>query len=1334
MKKISNRFVLLLLLLPACISAYGYSNPIDGGTTETVTTHYQVEIPWYIVGGNDADNSLIITDGGQVDNLIGYIGNTVSSSNNSVLVSGGGAVWNSSTELSVGFGGSDNTLTIANGGEVNTAIGYIGDNSDNNAATIEDAGSLLDATTLYVGYRGDGNSLTVNDGGRVESTTTSIGSWISSDNNAVTVQGSNSLLHSSSLINVGDYGSSNQLTIANGGRVESAVVNLGVQIISSNNLVSVIGNGSILDASEIYIGGSAAGAGETSNRMEVENGGTVSTRDLTIYSGNNFDLNNGGHLAVSTNVNVSMDGFNFSSGGTLEVGGELTGMGSSIEEQRSIVMNGSNAVWNKAGSSLYVGQNTSGNTLTIADGGRVESSGGHIGYDVGASNNSVVVSGAGSVWDNRIYQVQGFSLESGSNDYFRGAAGYTTGNLVGGIYDDPITGQVGDLYFDPVTGQGTFGGGGLYVGYAGSGNSLLISDGGRVENTDGHIGYGESANGNSVTVSGYGSVLDNSGNLSVGYNGSGNTLRIEDGGHVHSRWGSSIGYGKGANGNSGIVSGENSMLSSGWYGHIIALPPIIVDPPLIGYPVDTNYYPIIPSSVYEGGSVFSSGDLTIGSDDLDSVLVVNNGGSINFTESSVLLGGTLTNDLVSTLNGGSVFINTDLQIGSDVSGNNVLTIGDDSLWQGSTNIYIVDGSFDLNTIIHNPDDLLVMPTNNLANFSDSSWVIIATNEPVLAMRYELSFGDLAVGRGGSSNSLLIADGALVANSHGIIGEQSNAWNNTVSVVGENSEWQNSGDFYIGGRMSQFYYMTSNGWQNDWVDGGRGNSLYVGDGGLVNVGRNMHNRNYSTVSVDPGGHISISSNYYQDATSVLRFGVETNSVGEPLNALVSVGGTAEFEEGATLQYHSNVGVLDFDTFYTNLIVEADQLIIAGVTNANALDLTAINLDGSLVDLLLWEQSQNIYGLVGRRYLADSAGFAPGSMMARLAREIDDMSLIGSQTAIAQINLLNEMSSEEQSSQLTQRYAQGVPTHRHQQGMLGGQKQVMAQSRAFQSAHRSRAATPDGAAGPHKADQGLRGWMRGYGSWADHDGTDSFSGFDQNVYGTVVGLDKAYDNMLLGAAGGYSRSDLTQDNNDSSDADTGFGVLYGSWGTTDWFGDLNLSYGRSRIETRSGTMLGGEGDFDADNYAVYVGGGKEIRETDGDLLFTPEAALIIGYYDQEDYNDGAMDIDAYDRWSYQSRLGAALALQKHAGSVVLKPEVRIHWLHEFNADPDQIGYSLMGGTGRYTFGVQAPDEDILEVGAGFSATFNDRLELVLDVDAQHSELYKAINVSGRIMYEF
>jgi outer membrane autotransporter protein len=1731
---------LLVLLLGIGSTSFGYSNPIDGGTAEVVTNTYQVPLPWYVVGGNDAGNSLVITDGGQVNNLIGYIGRTVSSSNNSALVTGSGATWNSSMELSVGRDGLGNTLTVANSGEVDTAIGYIGYNSANNILKVEDAGSLVDATTLYVGHIGDDNDLIVDGGGRVESAMASIGYWISSDSNHATVQGTNSLWRNSGTLNVGDYGSGNQLAIEVGGRVESGVINLGVQSISSNNIISVSGNGALLDAPELNIGGTATTTGGTGNRVEVQNGGTVATTDLTIYAGNRLDLNNGGTFSINNDFNASMIGFNFNSGGTLEVGGELTGMDAEIEDQRTVIMNGSNAVWNlgvlnldvgyntsgnklvvtnggqviandvlagfgtsssgnriivtgegsklttpgggvgvavghygsdnhmvvedgasvetkgsyghgilgyyssslsntmlvddasvdlsknlyvglygagnqlsitnggivragggtavgrHAGSDgniavvsgeeslletgaslsvgavgsdnvfvvsdggeartdlayiganaassgnsatvtgfdskwivaneLYVGRNGSGNALSVENGGRVESESGYIGYGSSSTGNSALVSGRGSVWHNRESLYLG-GYTSG-NDWVDGGTGNSltvsnggwvlvgdvdTNNLRqihsrGGIAVGDASGMAEMVIANGsvvtsggsaiglgaeetgsvlVTGQGTEWNltgffhsfpprlGALYVGRYGSNNQLLISDGARVESGESWvnpsvIGYSTGSTNNRVVVSGAGSVWDmgqvyslppipsepiipspslaevikitqpysvlgefsvgfsgtansliiedggmvrsqrssvgrnatasdnsvvvsgedsvwlnqealylgghkwrdkwgynwaaggtgnsltvsnggwvlvgnvdtnnipewgsggflvvgdsggasemvvangsevdsnygfiglgsgesgsvvvsgkdtewnNSSQLRVGYAGSGNVLHIENGGHAHARGGASIGHEEGADNNSVVVSGEDSVLSSGWYWH-----PIVFEPPFVIYPSPTNFYPIYGG----GGSVWSGGSVVSGSYGSGNTLTVGNGGG--------------TGDSISVLTNGVAV--------SDGSG----------VFFGSTNVVIGGGDFfggagDV-AVISEP----IVITNDLP---------LIPVEPVMIM---VSWGELSVGRGGSGNALMVEDGAEVSNVTGILGERSTASNNFVSVTGTHSEWRNSEDLYIGGRMSQYYYLNSDSeWENEWLDGGRSNSLHVSDGGLVSVGRDMHNRNHSTVTLDLGGQIQVASNYYQDATSALRFEVELDEFAAPTNAFVSVGGTAEFEHGAQVQYHydADMGWLDFDTFHTNLLVEADQLIVGGVTNANALDLKVVKLDGSLVNLMLMENEQDIYGIIGRRYLAESAGFESGSMMARIAGEIDDLSLLGHAGAARQINQLNRMSSEEQAAQLRQRFEQGVPTYMHGQAIHGGRKQVLAQSRRFQAG----GTMPEGAAGPHEEGQGLRGWMRGYGSWADRDTDSTFSGYDQNVYGTVVGIDRSFGNLLLGVAGGYARSDIDQDNRDSSDAQTGYGMLYASVGTADWFGDLNLSYGRSDVETRSGTVFDASGDFNADSFGLYVGGGKEIRFSRNRFMVTPEAAFIVGWYDQESYSESssftAMEVDAYDRWSYQTRLGAALGMEYLSGSVLIKPEVRGYWLHEFEDDPERIGYSLVGGTGRYVFSVQSPDEDVFEVGAGLSATFRERLELVFDVDGQFADAYEAVTVGARAMYQF
>ena len=77
-------------VLMACASALGYSNPIEGGSTATVTNDWNVAFPWLIVGSNSSSNTLAVTDGGMVLNQIGYIGNANNALHNQVLP---GGIW-----------------------------------------------------------------------------------------------------------------------------------------------------------------------------------------------------------------------------------------------------------------------------------------------------------------------------------------------------------------------------------------------------------------------------------------------------------------------------------------------------------------------------------------------------------------------------------------------------------------------------------------------------------------------------------------------------------------------------------------------------------------------------------------------------------------------------------------------------------------------------------------------------------------------------------------------------------------------------------------------------------------------------------------------------------------------------------------------------------------------------------------------------------------------------------------------------------------------------------------------------------------------------------------
>jgi fibronectin-binding autotransporter adhesin len=124
-----------------------------------------------------------------------------------------------------------------------------------------------------------------------------------------------------------------------------------------------------------------------------------------------------------------------------------------------------------------VGQTNSADALLIQNGGVLSETGnGYLGYGPSASNNIALVTGTGSVWSNGLD---------------------------------------------------------LYVGYLGTGNQLIITNGGVVYDRNANVGYNEpAAGGNTVLVSGGGATWQNQGTLEVGNGNRGNLLGIGIGGTV----------------------------------------------------------------------------------------------------------------------------------------------------------------------------------------------------------------------------------------------------------------------------------------------------------------------------------------------------------------------------------------------------------------------------------------------------------------------------------------------------------------------------------------------------------------------------------------------------------------------------------------------------------------------------------------------------------------------------------------------------------------------------------------------------------------------------------
>ncbi len=324
------------------------------------------------------------------------------------------------------------------------------------------------------------------------------------DGGTATINGTSTNLAGN--LTVGTNGGNTTLLITNGGRVASSFSSaIGLNPGANNNQVTVTGPTSLWTNS----GDLLVGVFGSVNTLLITNGGTVANGTGVI-----------GHIPGANNNQVTVTG--------------------------------TNSVWTNSGD-LLVGYRGSANTLLITNGGTVANSFCDIGSQPGASNNQVTVTGPTSLWTNRSKLVVGVS---GSFNTLLIANGGKVANsnadigTTSGASNNQVT----------VTGPDSLwtNSGDLNVGYVGSFNTLVITNGGRVANSFGFIGSASGASNNQVTVTGPTSLWTNSGKLLVGVSGSSNTLLIANGGTVANSTGV-IGIDSDASNNQVTVTGPTSV-------------------------------------------------------------------------------------------------------------------------------------------------------------------------------------------------------------------------------------------------------------------------------------------------------------------------------------------------------------------------------------------------------------------------------------------------------------------------------------------------------------------------------------------------------------------------------------------------------------------------------------------------------------------------------------------------------------------------------------------------------------------------------------------------------
>ena len=720
------------------------------------------------------------------------------------------------TNLYVGSNTPANTLDLTNGTNAyaNTYVGYTVEAS-NNALGVANAGTLLTNTNnLYVGYAGSGNSMTVADGGVVANRQGYIGFTNTASNNSVLVTGGGSTWTNTYALYVGYSGSSNNLVISTGGTVAAVYGYIGFTNTSSNNSVLVTGADSLwTNRDSIYVG--LLG---NSNNLVISNGGAVAASDGGYIGANADSFNNRvlvtGADSIWTNnfLYVGYEGSSnslvISNAGTVVNSNGYIGYDSN-STGNTVLVTGTGSLWTNSGI-LFVGENGAGNSLVISDGGRVISDlFGAIGNVSSASNNSVLVTGTNSAWLSDALVV-GFN-GSGNSLIISNGGGVTLvaaqSEGFGGIIGFGADSTGNSVLVTGTSGLETLGA--LVIGYGGSSNSLVISNGGTVANAESVIGFELTASNNSVVVTGTGSLWTNSSDLYVG--SSGNSLTLADGGTVAA---SSISIATSIATNA-VSSGTLNIGRFGTNdtGGTIISPTIAFGAGTGAINFNQSDAVTITSAISGAGTLnqLGAGTTTLsGANTYSGPTGINGGqlivnGSIS-NNSSLYVGESGSGNSMVISNAGTVASGTGyIGFTNTASNNSVLVAGTNSVWTNSGDLNV--GYFG------SSNSLVISDGGTVANGVGVIGVeVSSSNNSVLVTDGGTwtDSGDLYVGLEGSGNSLVISNGGMVQNNAGVIGEDTNALNNSVLVTGAASTWTNSGALTIAQRGSGTLTVVSGG--------------------------------------------------------------------------------------------------------------------------------------------------------------------------------------------------------------------------------------------------------------------------------------------------------------------------------------------------------------------------------------------------------------------------------------------------------------------------------------------------------------------------------------------
>jgi len=293
-----------------------------------------------------------------------------------------------------------------------------------------------------------------------------------------------------------------------------------------------------------------------------------------------------------------------------------------------------------------------------------------------------------------------------------------------------------------------------------------------------------------------------------------------------------------------------------------------------------------------------------------------------------------------------------------------------------------------------------------------------------------------------------------------------------------------------------------------------------------------------------------------------------------------------------------------------------------------------------------------------------------------------------------------------------------------------------------------------------------FLSGTGEWVSVGNTENARGYDLTSGGFTLGVDyKCTPNFAIGVAAGYTGSSADLVDRGRVYVNGGQVGLYATFFQNEqaaavpmmskdaakaapapavstakgFYADVAVFGGYNSYDTRRSALQGqARGETDGGELNALFGAGYDFKA--GGLTFGPTATFNYTNVSTNGFTEhgslAPLDVHGGTGESLRSAFGLKASYDWKCGGILIKPEIRAAWQHEYGDAAYALDSSFANGAGN-SFLVNGPQlgRDSALIGAGIAIQFNERMATYFYYDGELGRKnYESNSVTGGVRVAF